>query len=129
MPRWAGQVDPLGLAELVASRGLGCRELKEVRVYRGRPDVNHEPRTYWANVRQSDAQVSAGDGKVTVVTRTLRYPPDWPETHAQEKGIDVALAVDFVHREGPCVRWQPGRGPAAMARGSASVPRTSGAIG
>ena len=96
MPCWAGQVDPLRLGELVASRGLGCRELKEVRVYRGRPDVNREPRTYWANVHQSDAQVSAGDGKVTVVTRTLRYPPDWPKTQAQEKGIDVALAVDFV---------------------------------
>jgi uncharacterized LabA/DUF88 family protein len=31
-----------------------------------------------------------------MVTRTLRYPPDWPQARAQEKGIDVALAVDFV---------------------------------
>ena len=28
--------------------------------------------------------------------RQLRYPPDWPDERAQEKGIDVALAIDFV---------------------------------
>jgi hypothetical protein len=33
---------------------------------------------------------------VSVITRTLRYPPDWPKSRAQEKGIDVALAIDFV---------------------------------
>ena len=31
-----------------------------------------------------------------VIQRTLRYPSDWPSRKAQEKGIDVALAVDFV---------------------------------
>jgi hypothetical protein len=31
-----------------------------------------------------------------VVSRDLRYPPDWPRQAAQEKGIDVALGVDFV---------------------------------
>ena len=31
-----------------------------------------------------------------VMSRDLRYPPDWPRRPAQEKGIDVALAVDFV---------------------------------
>ncbi|MFC1910487.1 NYN domain-containing protein [Chloroflexota bacterium] len=30
------------------------------------------------------------------MTRQLRYPRDWPTTKAQEKGIDVALAIDFV---------------------------------
>ena len=33
---------------------------------------------------------------MTVITRNLRYPPGWPKIRAQEKGIDVALAVDFV---------------------------------
>ena len=32
---------------------------------------------------------------ITVVRRPLRYPRDWPNSPAQEKGIDVALAVDF----------------------------------
>ena len=31
-----------------------------------------------------------------MISRDLRYPPDWPRRAAQEKGIDVALAVDFV---------------------------------
>jgi hypothetical protein len=31
-----------------------------------------------------------------VFDRPLRYPSDWPKTSAQEKGIDVALAVDLV---------------------------------
>lgn len=33
---------------------------------------------------------------MTVVRRPLRYPFDWPISRAQEKGIDVALAVDVV---------------------------------
>jgi uncharacterized LabA/DUF88 family protein len=36
------------------------------------------------------------DLRVTVVRRQLRYPKSWPVEPAQEKGIDVALAVDFV---------------------------------
>ena len=31
-----------------------------------------------------------------MITRSLRYPQGWPTLPAQEKGIDVALAVDFV---------------------------------
>lgn len=31
-----------------------------------------------------------------MIARDLRYPLDWPRRAAQEKGIDVALAVDFV---------------------------------
>ena len=33
---------------------------------------------------------------MTVVHRALRYPRDWPTHAAQEKGIDTALAIDFV---------------------------------
>ena len=32
----------------------------------------------------------------SVITRPLRYPSAWPRDKAQEKGIDVALAIDFV---------------------------------
>ncbi len=94
--RWAGQIDPFKLGELISARGLVSRELKEVRVYRGRPDSAKDPKTYMANMRQCQAQNRAGGGRVNVITRTLRYPPDWPNARAQEKGIDVALAVDFV---------------------------------
>ncbi len=33
---------------------------------------------------------------MTVIHRHLRYPSDWSNQRAQEKGIDVALAIDFV---------------------------------
>ncbi|GAB3909304.1 NYN domain-containing protein [Microbispora bryophytorum] len=74
-------------------------ELAQVRVYRGRPDSTKDPKGYGACTRQ----VAAWEGSDQVVTalRTLRYPYGWPERCApgekpQEKGIDVALAVDFV---------------------------------
>ena len=31
-----------------------------------------------------------------MIPRTLRYPDKWPKERAQEKGIDVQLAIDFV---------------------------------
>mgnify|MGYP001593267752 CR=1 FL=1 len=33
---------------------------------------------------------------VTVTTRMLRYPKNWPQEKEREKGIDVALVIDFV---------------------------------
>jgi len=93
-----GQVDPLALGHLLAGRVPGGR-LAGVRVYRGRPSQRRDPRSYAAHQRQTDRtdrQASRGGGLVTVISRDLRYPPDWPMRAAQEKGIDVALAVDYV---------------------------------
>jgi uncharacterized LabA/DUF88 family protein len=90
-----GQVDPLALGHLLASRVPGGR-LVAVRVYRGRPSQRRDARSYAAHQRQSAQQVNRGEGLVTVIARDLRYPNDWPRRAAQEKGIDVALAVDFV---------------------------------
>jgi len=45
-------------------------------------------------MKQCSAWVKSG---VTVIPRTLQIPSrDWPRERAQEKGIDVALSVDFV---------------------------------
>jgi uncharacterized LabA/DUF88 family protein len=92
-----GQIDPLRYGQhLVARQPLGtsgARRLKEVRVYRGRPHSEKDPRTHAAHMRQTGAWEKAG---VTVVTRDLRYPRDWPKERAEEKGIDVALAIDAV---------------------------------
>jgi uncharacterized LabA/DUF88 family protein len=90
-----GQVDPLALGHLLAGRLPGGR-LAGVRVYRGRPSRRRDPRSYAAYRRQTAKQASRGGGLVTVISRDLRYPPEWPRRAAQEKGIDVALAVDFV---------------------------------
>lgn len=95
-PSWVGQIDPLRLGQLIVEKSPFPRDLTQVRVYRGRPDATKDPRTYGANLRQSVAQELSGQGKVTVVARALRYPSDWPIHAAEEKGIDVALAVDFV---------------------------------
>ena len=56
--------------------------------------MQRDPRGYAACSRQCDRWRRRPD--ITVITRTLRYPRNWPADKAQEKGIDVALAVDFV---------------------------------
>lgn len=89
------QVDPFALGRLLAGRVPNGR-LAGVRVYRGRPSQRRGARSYSAHQRQSARQVSRGQGLVTVIARDVRYPPDWPARSAQEKGIDVALAVDLV---------------------------------
>jgi hypothetical protein len=95
-PAFLGQVDPLKLGQYLTSRSAVSRELREVRIYRGCPAALKDPRGYGANQRQTVVQEGRGQGKVKFIVRTLRYPSDWPSSPPQEKGIDVALAVDFV---------------------------------
>ena len=89
----SGQIDPIKYARLLIDRSNRPRILAEVRIYTGRPESGRDPRTYAAHMKQCATWTRAG---ATVITRTLKYPPDWPETRAQEKGVDVALAVDLV---------------------------------
>lgn len=95
-PHVFGQFDPVKLGALVASRGgpggTACT-LTQVRLYTGRPDSSRDPKTYGAHMKQCAAWSKAG---ATVVWRALRYPRDWPNRRAEEKGIDVALAIDYV---------------------------------
>ena len=67
--------------------------LHDVRTYTGRPDPEKAPKTYAAHMRQCDAWEASG---VRVVSRPLRYPRGWPTERAQEKGVDIAMAIDFV---------------------------------
>ena len=91
-----GQFSPMALGHLIASRGgprgIACT-LSDVRVYSGRPVSNKDRRSYVAHRRQSLRWSLDG---ATVITRDLRYPRTWPIEPAQEKGIDVALSIDFV---------------------------------
>ena len=91
-----GHFRPMDLGRLIADRGgpngAPCT-LSDVRIYSGEPDARRDPRTYAAHRRQTHRWASDG---ATVITRSLRYPRGWPTVPAQEKGIDVALAVDFV---------------------------------
>lgn len=95
-PAYFGQVDPFRLGEYLASCSAVSRELTQVRVYRGCPAAFKDSQGYGANLRQTAVQEARGQGKVKFIIRTLRYPSDWPKSRPQEKGIDVALAVDFV---------------------------------
>lgn len=84
---------PRRLAELIVQRRRGPSRLHEVRVYRGQPNPHRQPVSASANNRQAAEWETSG---VKVVRRNLKYPNEWPEQPAKEKGIDVALAVDAV---------------------------------
>lgn len=90
-----GQFNPVRLGELICSRPVDgiTRVLHEVRVYTGRPRGSLQRKAHSANRRQC-ATWEKWDAKV--FTRALRYPSGWPANKATQKGIDVALAVDFV---------------------------------
>lgn len=93
-PHMLGQVNPGPLGQLLVDRSDFDRKLTEVRVYRGLPSSKYDPKGYGA----ARAQLATWerDPLVSVVTRPLRYPSEYPDSPAEEKGIDVALAVDFV---------------------------------
>ncbi len=91
-----GNINPRKFGELLVARPRPgeLRTLKEVRVYTGRPDASKSSLTYSAHMRQCAAWEALG--KVTTIARPLRYPRNWPAEREREKGIDVALAIDFV---------------------------------
>jgi hypothetical protein len=86
--------DPARVADLIASRRRRPSTAAAVRVYRGRPDPNYQPVVTASN----DAQASrwTRDHRVHIIRRQLSYR-GWPDLPPQEKGIDVAIAVDMMH--------------------------------
>jgi hypothetical protein len=58
------------------------------------PDSTKDPKGYGAARRQM--QGWRNEPNTEVLSRTLRYPGGWPTDKPQEKGVDVALAVDLV---------------------------------
>ena len=100
-PGRAGHINPLAFGELLAARTnprqppSPQRVLEQVRIYTGRPDGEKDPRTHAAHMRQCAAWERSG---AVVITRPLRYPREWPRDRAQEKGIDVQLAIGLRRR-------------------------------
>ena len=97
-----GHVKPLRLALLLKHLGKPVdpdRELAAVYVYRGRPGPKSGSRAQAASARQFDVWES--HPLVEVRTRPLRYQPTaWSmgkatAWRAQEKGIDVVMALDI----------------------------------
>ena len=85
-----GQINPLEVGKLVVNRTIQQATLHQVRIYSGRPDSTKEPKTYAAHMKQCLVWQKTG---IEVTTRTLLYIKN---AKPQEKGIDVALAIDFV---------------------------------
>jgi uncharacterized LabA/DUF88 family protein len=96
-PQKEGHVHPLALAHqlMKMERRSAPAMLQAVHAYRGTPVVRRDPVGNAASQRQTDRWRKSG---VVVTTRPLRYPEDWPNCpeKPEEKGIDVALAIDVV---------------------------------
>lgn len=92
-PRHETLIHPLALAERLIAQRRRPGRLAMVRVFRGRPNPNRQPVPAAAN----DAQTARWerDPRVTVIRRDLNYR-GWPAQAPQEKGVDVALAVDLI---------------------------------
>lgn len=86
-----GQFHPIALGELICRSKQGA-ELQGVRIYRGLPNSNKQPRDHAATQRQ--IAYWKQNPRVTVITRPLKYQPG--TDRPREKGLDVSLAIDFV---------------------------------
>jgi uncharacterized LabA/DUF88 family protein len=99
-------VDPVAFAERLVEVRAKRQQIPEqknaklhaVKIYRGTPSNQREPRLYSANQRQ--AANWSRDSRVEITSRTLRYPANWGESWCEErpreKGIDVLVALDVV---------------------------------
>ena len=89
-------VHPLAVAERIAAKRSRRfpSEVTSVRVFRGRPNPEYQPKPTAAN----DAQTAVWerDPRVQVTRRDLNYR-GWPDQKPREKGVDVALAICLVH--------------------------------
>lgn len=81
---------------LMARRALANRhgDLEQIHVYRGQPSSDRE--VAQASRNKAQAAEWTRDRRVHMHTRPLRYPSDWPQQRAKEKGVDVHLAIDVV---------------------------------
>jgi len=93
-PSRYGNVRPKAFAELLVEKGTAGDQLVYIGVYTGEPDSRKDPRTHAAHMRQRQAWTDECGDLLIPRTRPLRYPPGRPLSDAEEKGIDVQLAID-----------------------------------
>lgn len=88
-------VDPFSLSERIVSKRKFGGDLVSVNVFRGRPLPQFQPEATSANDAQAEAW--SKDDRVQVIRRDLKYTTYQNGGYlAQEKGIDVALAIALV---------------------------------
>ena len=94
-PSRYGNVRPKAFAEMLVEKGNFGDHLVHIGIYRGEPNPRKDPQTHAAHSRQRQAWMDeCGDELLRVRTRALRYPPGRPMSDAEEKGVDVQLAID-----------------------------------
>jgi hypothetical protein len=98
MPNEHGNFSPLRLSRLLAAaNGRGKQaELVCIEIHRGLPSQKHDPTGNAANRRQAAAWKAEAGDLVVPKMRPLRYPYDFPNEPAVEKGVDVQLAVNAI---------------------------------
>jgi uncharacterized LabA/DUF88 family protein len=93
-PSRYGNVRPKAFSQMLLEKGDSRDQLVHIGVYRGEPDPRKDKQTHAAHMRQRQAwQDECGD-LLRPRTRPLRYLPGRPFSDAEEKGIDVQLAID-----------------------------------
>ncbi len=97
-PVYQSLVHPAKFADRVAavwaSESGETLVVDEIHVFRGLPDPRKQG-TLNSKVSRHHSTWKR-DGRVQIHTRPLRYPREWPDEKAQEKGIDVMLALGIV---------------------------------
>jgi uncharacterized LabA/DUF88 family protein len=94
-PSRYGNVRPKAFAEMLVEKGDPQDNLVHIGIYRGEPDPRKDPRTHAAHMRQRNAWMTESPSEMLRIrSRALRYPPGRPLSDAEEKGIDVQLAID-----------------------------------
>jgi uncharacterized LabA/DUF88 family protein len=90
-----GQFDPVALGHLICDRAPAGTvwDLHQVRVYTGMPSRTKESQAHRARQSQCNAWTKRG---AVVLYRSLQYLSDWPKSKPRQKGVDVALALDYV---------------------------------
>lgn len=99
VPRHESLIHPAAYAEQVQATRNQRRsavQIEKIIAFRGMPAQKQEQKAY----ARSQAQRSewTRSPRVEVVLRPLRYPHNWPSTAAQEKGVDVMLAVELIEQ-------------------------------
>ena len=97
-PVWQSLVHPVKFAEQIraarSAKGYDDIEFTKIHVFRGMPSRRNEPNQHARVQRQASNWTR--DRRVMMNLRSLRYPRAWPDDAAQEKGVDVALAIGIV---------------------------------
>lgn len=89
-----GELRPSAFAQMLVEKGDHGDKLTHIGIYRGEPDARKDPQTTAAFSRQRQEWLDQCGDILRYRTRPLRYLMGRSLHEAEEKGIDVQLAID-----------------------------------